>query len=136
MINVYLRYQKGLSLECLFPTRSDRTCSCGCGKSLSNRKRKWASSVCRDSSYVRFAIIKGDTDIIRLELNKIYNSICCSCGEKTQSWEADHILPVQYGGGGCEINNFQLLCKFCHLKKTNFYTLPHHSTISSHAAAI
>lgn len=31
-------------------------------------------------------------------------------------WDADHILPVESGGGGCGLNNMRTLCVPCHLK--------------------
>lgn len=31
----------------------------------------------------------------------------------------DHIVPVKFGGGGCWLNNYQLLCHNCHVQKTN-----------------
>ncbi len=33
-------------------------------------------------------------------------------------WDADHILPVAQGGGGCDLDNFQTLCVWCHREKT------------------
>lgn len=33
-------------------------------------------------------------------------------------WQADHILPVEHGGGGCGLDNFQTLCIPCHKRKT------------------
>lgn len=33
-------------------------------------------------------------------------------------WQADHILPVQHGGGGCGLENIQSLCTLCHKRKT------------------
>jgi 5-methylcytosine-specific restriction endonuclease McrA len=33
-------------------------------------------------------------------------------------WEADHILEVVRGGGGCGLENFQTLCCECHKAKT------------------
>lgn len=33
-------------------------------------------------------------------------------------WDIDHILPVEKGGGQCGMENLQLLCVNCHLKKT------------------
>ncbi|MES1922208.1 hypothetical protein MHBO_003719 [Bonamia ostreae] len=44
------------------------------------------------------------------------------CGKKRFSegllWQADHIVPVQFGGGNCPIENFQTLCAGCHYSKT------------------
>jgi 5-methylcytosine-specific restriction endonuclease McrA len=33
-------------------------------------------------------------------------------------WDADHILPVEHGGGMCGLDNLQTLCWRCHAKKT------------------
>lgn len=33
-------------------------------------------------------------------------------------WEADHILPVVEGGGGCELENYRTLCLACHRAET------------------
>lgn len=31
-------------------------------------------------------------------------------------WDADHIVPVESGGGGCGLENMRTLCVPCHLK--------------------
>lgn len=33
-------------------------------------------------------------------------------------WDADHILPVEHGGGECGLHNIQTLCFWCHKEKT------------------
>lgn len=33
-------------------------------------------------------------------------------------WQADHILPVAEGGGGCGLDNIQTACTVCHKRKT------------------
>jgi 5-methylcytosine-specific restriction endonuclease McrA len=33
-------------------------------------------------------------------------------------WEADHIVPVAEGGGGCGLENYRTLCIPCHRKVT------------------
>lgn len=33
-------------------------------------------------------------------------------------WDADHIVAVVDGGGGCGIDNYQTLCQPCHKQKT------------------
>lgn len=33
-------------------------------------------------------------------------------------WQADHVLPVENGGGLCDLDNFQTLCIKCHKFKT------------------
>lgn len=37
----------------------------------------------------------------------------------TGYWEVDHVLPVSKGGAD-SIENLQMLCRKCHLKKTGF----------------
>jgi 5-methylcytosine-specific restriction endonuclease McrA len=32
-------------------------------------------------------------------------------------WDLDHIVEVQDGGGMCSLDNYQILCPACHLKK-------------------
>lgn len=34
-------------------------------------------------------------------------------------WEADHIVPVVEGGGGCELDNYRTLCVPCHKAETS-----------------
>ncbi len=33
-------------------------------------------------------------------------------------WDADHILPVAEGGGGCGLDNYRTLCIWCHKDET------------------
>ncbi len=133
MIDHHTRYQKRLCLHDLFPAK-EGVCACGCGLAIGGRKRKWFSEACRTQAYIHFAIVKGDSQVIRWQLYNIDFGACRSCGAITEEWEADHILPVSQGGGGCDLSNFQTLCKECHSNKT--YTRPHHSAISSHAYSI
>lgn len=34
-------------------------------------------------------------------------------------WQADHKVPVQFGGGACGLENLQTLCHLCHKAKTS-----------------
>lgn len=117
MLNRYSRYQAGLTLNDLFPTKNG-VCACGCNHLLPARRKKWFSDECRDTAYIRFAIVKGDTSIIRECLYQIDQGACRSCGTITDNWEADHIISVCEGGGGFGIYNYQTLCKECHREKT------------------
>lgn len=117
MIDNYSRYQKGLTLKDIYHSNSD-FCACGCGKKLIGRQIKWASVECRDMAYIKFAITQGNNNIIREELYKRDNGFCHQCGVYDDNWEADHIIPVKYGGGGCSLSNYQTLCKDCHKEKT------------------
>lgn len=33
-------------------------------------------------------------------------------------WQADHIVPVSEGGGGCGLENYRTLCLWCHAAET------------------
>ena len=33
-------------------------------------------------------------------------------------WEADHIIPVVEGGGGCGLEGYRTLCRACHVRVT------------------
>jgi hypothetical protein len=33
-------------------------------------------------------------------------------------WEADHVLPVAEGGGGCGLDGYRTLCQRCHSRVT------------------
>ena len=134
MINHFKRYQAGLTLNDIYP-KVDGYCACGCNMPLIKPSKKWFSKKCRDNSFINFSIIKGDNYIIREQLFIRDQGACKLCGEITEKWEADHIIPVSKGGGGKGLNNFQTLCKYCHAKKTN-YKLSHQSAISSQAVAI
>ena len=133
VINQFSRYQAGFTLNSLYP-KIDGKCACGCGEELSKSRKKWHSDECRNSSYIKFAIIKGDTSVIREQLYLRDMGACHCCGEITDNWQADHIKPVYMGGGASDIDNFQTLCVDCH--KITTYNLSHHRAISSHAASI
>jgi hypothetical protein len=124
------RYQKGLSLNELFP-KIDGLCACGCNTPLTGRQSKWASRECNDKLYNQFAILKGNTSAIRKALFEIEGGFCRSCGVFDEYWEADHIIPVHRGGGWCGLENFQTLCPYCHYIKTQNQISSHREAISS-----
>lgn len=133
MIENRKRYQVGLTLGEIYPSINGY-CACGCGSALNSKQRKWASISCRDNAFNNFSVIKGDSQSIRYQLYSVDQGACRSCGEITEHWQADHIIPVCKGGGGLDINNFQTLCLDCHKEKT--YNISHQSAISSQAASI
>ena len=137
MFDQFSRYQKGLTLKHLFPQNMEGVCACGCNKPLLGRRKRWASNECQQSSVDLFFVVKGDISQIRRLLFDRDNGVCSCCNENTDVWEADHILPVKYGGGACDLDNFQTLCKNCHSVKSRInQTLSHHIAISSQADSI
>lgn len=38
--------------------------------------------------------------------------------QRFSTWDADHIIPVIKGGGGCGLANYRTLCKPCHKAET------------------
>ncbi len=129
MINQYLRYQKGLRIEHLFPLKKDRKCSCGCGKNLSSRQKKWWSKECQSKSLITFYVIKGDVQVIRELIFNKEEGFCRNCGVYDANWQADHIIPIFKGGGGLGLENYQTLCVQCHSNKTLLDRFPNISNI-------
>lgn len=134
MINYTIRYQKGLTLADLYPVKVG-CCACGCGNLLPKSRKKWFSDQCRQNAYLNFAVIKGDNTVIRTLLYDRDYGKCANCKKIENKWEADHIISVVEGGGGCLLDNYQTLCIRCHKLKT-FQTLSHHKPISSQVSSI
>lgn len=135
MINHHDRYQRGLTLNDLYPAKKG-VCACDCSQPLTGRRRKWATTSCSDSAYTEFAIIKGDGRVIRQELFARDEGYCVHCGVLDHKWEADHILPVHLGGGASGLDNLRTLCPDCHHTVSADQMRSHRSTISSQAASI
>lgn len=48
-----------------------------------------------------------------------FDGVCARTGRVNRSmWDADHIIPVVKGGGGCGLENYASLCQPCHKAKT------------------
>jgi len=129
MINNFVRYQKSLAINDLYPKLESGKCSCGCGQNLVGLQKKWASKDCKSKALLQFYITKGDMSVIREVLFKLDEGYCRSCGVYDEKWEADHILPVFKGGAGLGIENYQTLCPHCHKIKTNLDRIPNSSNI-------
>lgn len=128
-IDKFKRRQSCLILEDLFPTKLG-VCACGCNTPLTGRQRRWAGEEHSSGANRVFQVITGNTEYIRWLLFEVEQGYCRHCGVQTQDWEADHIVPVHQGGGGCDITNFQTLCQGCHKKKTKQDS--HNSCFSTH----
>lgn len=128
--------QQGLSIRDVFPVRTDGLCACGCGQKLTGRRTRWATAECSDTAVGFYFVISGNSGAIRWRVHERDHGVCAECdrrcGVRLQGpmpfakrfsvlrikWEADHIIPVHLGGGGCGLENFQTLCEDCHKKKT------------------
>ncbi len=136
MLDPYSRRQPGVGLSDIFPTRTDGLCACGCGEKLKGRRTRWANQGCSDAAAALYFVRTGASATIRGLIYRRDHGRCavcgCACGVRLQgpmpfrerfftlrrTWEADHILPVEEGGGGCGLENFQILCDSCHKLKT------------------
>lgn len=114
------RYQAGLEFKLVFPFRDDGKCRCGCGGKVVPPKRHWSSPECSEQAVRYFRILKGDSREIRRALYRRDRGKCAGCRRRCRrsEWEADHVLPVAHGGAGCDLANFQTLCRECHRAKT------------------
>ena len=112
-----MRYNKGITINSMFPTREKGRCAY-CQGPLTGRQRRWCGYECERTAVTEFLIVKGDVGTIRKELYKRDGGKCAGCGAENCEWEADHITAVVNGGGGCDLSGYQTLCQPCHRKKT------------------
>jgi 5-methylcytosine-specific restriction endonuclease McrA len=128
--------------------KGERLCRCGCGAPLPTKRHQWATPACVKDVLVEFRVLKGDGSTIRRLLWIRDKGVCRACGVvcwggaptskahheaikaewttcrqrglewKPDCWEADHIIPVEKGGGACGIEGFQTLCVECHKAKS------------------
>lgn len=64
-------------------------------------------------------ILKPEDQVaVHKALESLRDALRIRFSGRTTLWDADHIKPVQEGGGGCSIDNFQTLCIWCHKLKT------------------
>lgn len=128
-IDPYKR-QQGIKIASMFPQSDKKLCSCGCGRKLKGKQRRWATEDCQKFAYHVNFIINGDTTCIKRYLEIYFGQWACKgCGTMNIYQEykngmivdgihIDHILAVTNGGGGCWLSNYQLLCVTCHKEKT------------------
>lgn len=121
---------QSISFELLFPKKKDGYCDCGCGQKLTGKRTRYASNDCCLFTQSVWGILSGHSEIISKFLKlKFKNWACCNCGVMDKFKELknglvvncihkDHIMPVHKGGGGCWLDNYQLLCDDCHKDKT------------------
>jgi len=115
--DIYARHY-AVPISVLFPP-IEGLCSCGCGKELSGRRRRWATNDCSKYAQRVSDFIYGNVGILRFYRAKyIGGKFCEECGS-VESLELDHVVGIAHGGGGGWLSNYRLLCKSCHRKKTN-----------------
>ena len=129
----YARHQS-IPMELLFPTIPG-LCACGCGTLLKGRQRKWASKECQRIPAIVHDILCGRTAVLYKILVHRDGEKCSVCGRGAEELfeirlslegkrfvnnplEVDHVVPVHKGGGGCWLDNYQLICWIDHKEKT------------------
>ena len=119
-LNKSQRKQTKLKMSNLFPKPRKGKCRCGCRKKVKPPRRLWATYECNWRAYEYYSLIRGYSKAIRRFVYERDKGICKHCDLKCapRNWEADHIIEVVNGGGGCDLSNFQTLCRKCHKKKT------------------
>lgn len=122
--------QQSISFELLFPKKRDGFCDCGCGKPLEGKRTRYSTEECSKFAQGVWGVLCGHTQTLDLFLNiKFKHWACCRCdimdkykvyknGLVVNAIQKDHIIPVHKGGGGCWLDNYQLLCDDCHKEKT------------------
>lgn len=102
-----------------FPYRTDENgnnlCRV-CGKSLNNKRNTFCSPRC-----VRDFFMQTDWRRVREVVYVRDGGICMKCGKKVSrdNFHVDHIIPISKGGDEWDLNNLELSCPNCNLKKSN-----------------
>jgi hypothetical protein len=109
------RIQK-IPIGLMFP-KVKGICGCGCRELLGKGKSRWANPDCMYFANTVREIICGYTSTIKLVMKMDRTWKCVNC-HRVRSLKIDHIIPVKHGGGGCWLENYQLLCQKCHVVKT------------------
>lgn len=101
-----------------------------CGKRIEGRGRSFCSRRCSrdfamltDWRRVRRVVFERDGGICMICGRELYKDrhMVCDFGvmrwEPIIPWHIDHIIPIAAGGAEWDLNNLQLLCAECNLRK-------------------
>jgi 5-methylcytosine-specific restriction endonuclease McrA len=113
--------------------KGEKGCCKWCMDKLDNTRKKYCSNNCKESAWAFFYPQKYSHKY----LMKRQSDCCLGCGynfndktkkfirrfygdtcEYTDYGDVDHIIPIHKGGEILGIENVQLLCRECHIKKT------------------
>lgn len=106
-----------------------------CLGKLDNNRKKYCSDNCRDSAWAFFYPQKYAHPYLMDRQDGKCNGCSYNFNDKTKTFkrkeqhgsdfntyvdmgDVDHIVPIHQGGEILGIENHQLLCKSCHLRKT------------------
>lgn len=128
-VDCFKRIQDRVWVDSCFPVLESGLCGCGCGEKTLGRRKRWATEDCQRFTYEVTHIICNTYQAVTRYMGYYYPFQCIECGAlnegkqdrngcRSSSIHVDHIVPVYRGGGGCWLNNYQLLCHTCHKKKT------------------
>lgn len=89
----YKRYNSVFS-ETLFLQPDKTLCACGCGKSLSGRRKRWATDECSRFSNHVIGIITGRSDLIRNIMAYLYGGYkCFKCAKTDDDFKSELYPP-------------------------------------------
>jgi len=85
-----------------------------CGKVLVGRRTSFCDQRC-----VRDFFMQTDWQRVRRVIFERDGGICMKCGKPVplNSFHVDHIIPIAAGGDEWDLNNLELSCPECNLKK-------------------
>ena len=85
-----------------------------CGKRLDHKLRTFCGQRC-----VRDFKMKTDWQRVRRVIYERDGGICMKCGKNVdrKNFHVDHIVPISAGGDEWDLNNLELSCPECNLKK-------------------
>lgn len=111
--------RKGRTNRQRFPYRKDKQgrhlCRV-CGSVLTGRKTSFCGPRC-----LRDFFMKTDWERVRNVIWIRDGGMCMKCGKKMlktkDKWHVDHIVPITKGGAEWDLDNLELSCAKCNLKK-------------------